>query len=442
MRQAIDRFLHRHDETYVMYDFLKTTESWTYQQHRDYQLKAVADLWEHATHHVPYYKRIAEALQLYQITTWEDFERIPILTKDIVRQNFDDLLADNLPKSRFVKNSTSGSSGSNFYFYSDSEQAAVQNAYNMYKFNVMGLDYFRCRKMSIWGASFDVNKAKSSWKSRAMLRLKNLIAISEYELSEEKMAEIVKLIQKKRPKVLQSYPSIFMHLALYVQKEGLTVQIPCMYTGGEKLFPDQRQTVETVLHGKLYDFYGARDMPSIGMSCQKSNKIHVFQENVIFEVVDMEGVRMDCGTGDIIVTNLHNYVMPFFRYQIGDQAQVHPHDSVCACGNDSQIVDEIIGRKFEIITFPNGNSVGGTFWTLLLRATKGIKDFQVIQNTRDSIDIYYVLDGFFEESFKQSIVEKIVEKGGSDVSITFHEVDCIAVTKAGKKQFVISKINK
>lgn len=442
IRQAIDRYLHRHDETYKMYDFLKRTKGWSYEQHRDYQLKAVADLWEHAIHHVPYYKRLADSLQLYRIDTWEDYARIPILTKDIVRQNFEDLLADNLPKSRFVKNSTSGSSGSNFYFYSDSRQAAIQNAYNLYKFNVMGLDYFQCRKMSIWGSSFDVNKSKSSWKNRAMLHLKRLTAISEYELSEEKMAEIVKLIQRKKPQALQSYPSIFMHLAQYIQKQGLTVHIPCMYTGGEKLFPDQRQEIETAFHGRLYDYYGARDMPCIGMSCQKSNKIHVFQENVVFEVVDNDGKPMDCGMGDIIVTNLHNYVMPFFRYRIGDQAQLQPHGGVCACGNDSQVIDEIIGRKFEIITFPNGNSVGGTFWTLLLRATKGIKDFQVIQNTKDTIDIYYVPDGVFEETFKQSIVEKIVEKGGNEVSVTFHEVERIAVTKAGKKQFVISKINK
>lgn len=438
MRKTIDRIKHRNDSTYQFYEFLKESRCWTQEQHQTYQLRKISELWAFASVHVPYYKQIAERLSLTHINNWDDFRRIPILTKDIVRNNFENMQADNLPRSRFIKNSTSGSTGSNFWFFCDSKQIPINNAYTMFRYDLMGLDYFDARKMSVWGSSFDSNRATKGLKSRFNLWLKNLVVVSEYELSDTKMKAIIDTIVRKKPKALQSYPSIFMHIAQYIEKQGLDIHIPVLYTGGEKLFEYQRQAVEKAFHGHLFDFYGARDMPFIGMSCELNKAIHVFQENVVFEVLDTDRNILYDGEGDIILTSLHNYAMPFIRYQIGDQAKVHVCDSECSCGCHYQLVDEIIGRKFDIIKFPNGNSVGGTFWTLLMRAKSGVDDFQVIQPKPDKIVINYVSNDNLDNDFKQFIISEVQHKGGTNVCVDFCKVERISVTKAGKKQFVIA----
>lgn len=438
MRKTIDRIKHRNDSTYQFYEFLKESRYWTQEQHQAYQLRKMHELWAFVSVNVPYYRRIAESLSLKSIDNWDDFRRIPVLTKDIVRSNFEDLQAANIPRSRFIKNSTSGSTGSNFFFYYDERQKPINNAYTLFRYDLMGLDYFKARKMSVWGSSFDTNKATKGWKSQLELWLKNLIVVSEYELSEVKMKEITDIIVRKNPIVLQSYPSIFLHIAQYIEKQGLNIHIPVLYTGGEKLFDYQRQVVEKAFHGHLFDFYGARDMPFIGMSCEHNKAIHVFQENVIFEVLDDDFNSIVNGEGDVVLTSLHNYAMPFIRYQIGDQAKVNECDTECPCGCHFQLVDEIIGRKFDILRFPNGNCVGGTFWTLLMRAKSGIDDFQVIQPYPNKIIVNYVADVNLSDDFKHFIVEEVQRKGGVDVVVDFCKVERISVTKAGKKQFVIA----
>ena len=438
MRKAIDQFKHRNDSTFQFYEFLKESQYWTQEQHEAYQLQKLHELWAFASVHVPYYKHLAEELSLFSIDSWDDFHRIPVLTKDIVRSHFDDMQADNLPRSRFIKNSTSGSTGSNFFFFSDTNQLPVHSAYTIFKFDLMGLDFFKTLKMSVWGSSFDTTRATSGLKKKFGLWLKNLIVVSEYELSEEKLKSIIDTINHRKPMALQSYPSIFMHIAYYIEKTGASVHIPVLYSGGEKLFDYQRETVEKAFHGRLYDFYGARDMAFIGMSCKDNNQIHIFQENVVFEVLNSQRQPVTNGEGEVIVTSLHNYVMPFIRYQIGDQARIHPYSNNCSCGRHYQLVDEIIGRTFDILHFPNGISVGGTFWTLLLRAKPGIADFQVRQPQPDQIVIHYVADDSGKEDFKSFITEKIREKGGTDVTVQFQQVDSIPVTQAGKKQFVLA----
>jgi phenylacetate-CoA ligase len=47
-------------------------------------------------------------------------------------------------------------------------------------------------------------------------------------------------------------------------------------------------------------------------------------------------------TGRLIVTNLHNYAMPFIRYDAGDLATV---GDVCSCGRVFPVLERIEGRS-------------------------------------------------------------------------------------------------
>lgn len=422
--------------------FLRNSRKWDRQKMQDWQLKKIAELWDYASIHVPYYKRIADALNIHKISSWDDFYKLPVLTKDIVRNNFDDLCADNLPSSRFVKNSTSGSTGSNFYFYSDYNQHHIYDALLIRKFAMMGLRFSSCKKMIIWGSSFDVKKINKRKFSKLKLWLTNTYVFSEYDLSENNMEHLCEWIIKNNPDSIQSYPSILERIAVYANANGIYLNVPVIHTGGEKTYDYQRKLIEDTFKCHLYDFYGGRDMPFIGMSCKESDKIHVFQENLIFEVLDDDGNLVNNGEGNIILTNLHNQVMPFIRYSIGDRAKVSENPGLCKCGATLQQIDEIVGRKFEILSFRGGYSVGGTFWTLLLRSVKGILDFQVIQESEDSVTIKFIQEkGYLlTDEGKENIINQIHKYCGPEVTVKFLQIEELPRTSSGKRQFVISNL--
>ena len=161
-------------------------------------------------------------------------------------------------------------------------------------------------------------------------------------------------------------------------------------------------------------------------------------ENIIFEVVDENNNPIEEGEGDIVLTNLHNFSFPMIRYKIGDRARISKK-SICCCNRNLKIVDEIIGRTFDIITFPNGNKVGGSFWTLLMRSVYGIKDFQVVQSKINKLEIRYTSDTSspFQIDFT-TLRNRIFEYGGEDILIKFKKVKDIPRTSAGKMKFVFS----
>ena len=103
-------------------------------------------------------------------------------------------------------------------------------------------------------------------------------------------------------------------------------------------------------------------------------------------------------SGELIITDLDNYGMPFIRYRIGDIGVLS--DRKCDCGRGLPILEKVEGRTFDIIMGTNGRHLGGTFWTLLLRtAVDGIKQFQVVQESKNEINIKIVVDEQFKTEY-------------------------------------------
>ena len=180
-------------------------------------------------------------------------------------------------------------------------------------------------------------------------------------------------------------------------------------------------------------------MHMIARECGQHNGLHIMAENVLAEVLDDQGNPIEEGEGDLVITDLHNRVMPFIRYRISDRAIVSKRKG--ACGRGLPLLQEIIGRSFEIIEFPNGNKVGGTFWTFVLKSEPGIKEFQVVQKDIDHIQINNTPDETASLRFFDGFIQKIHEYSGFDLKIIFNKVDEIPLTRGGKYCFVVSELH-
>lgn len=129
--------------------------------------------------------------------------------------------------------------------------------------------------------------------------------------------------------------------------------------------------------------------------------------------------------------------MPFIRYKIGDHVRIS--SKTCSCGRGLKVVDEVLGRSFEIIQFPNGNRVGGTFWTFVMKSVKGIKDFQVVHRDEKSFLINYIPENQDINIDFNKLTSNIKDYGGDHIDIEFKKVELIPPTKGGKHQFVVKQ---
>ena len=134
--------------------------------------------------------------------------------------------------------------------------------------------------------------------------------------------------------------------------------------------------------------------------------------------------------------------MPFLRYKIGDIGSWAVNQN-CKCGRGWPLLSKIEGRSFDIVITPNGNRIGGTFWTILFRQYPGIKRFQVHQIKNNKIIIYYVLDPEFKELPKNSLKywsKSIKDVCGENISFEYSPIDKIELTVSGKTRIVKSEI--
>ncbi len=144
---------------------------------------------------------------------------------------------------------------------------------------------------------------------------------------------------------------------------------------GETLNKWRREIIEEAF-GRVYNFYGAREAPSIAGECSDGS-LHVFSFNNLVEILDDSGRKAPSRVlGNVVVTPLHNYAMPLIRYEIGDMARAV--EGRCPCGSILPRMGRIEGRTTEFVVRRDGSLLGGEFFEGVFRVEGWVREFQVI----------------------------------------------------------------
>ncbi len=391
---------------------------------------------EHVKSNVPYYKQFNEIRNIHSI---EDLNKLPVLTKEVINDHFEQLKATNINKSRFIKNSTSGSSGKSLYFYSDKSDT-YSLAVAMRGDEMAGWKFGE-KKLIIWGAERDINKGL-----RAILKrvFQKEVVLSSYYLDDQNIIKYHSFIEKFKPKIIVGYPSALYKIAQILAERKLTFthQVNGIVSAGETLHDFQRESIEKVFNTKIFNRYGCREVGHIANECKIHEGLHYNSDHLIIELLDKNGNSCKPGEiGEIVITDLDNHVFPLIRYKIGDMGEYLDYKQFCDCGSTLPLIKNIRGRSFEIIEGLNGNRVSGTFWTLLMRyQIKGISQFQLIQLSKSEIRFNIVVNSEFNENEKFKLINKTKEKLGSNITVEILIVDNIKPGANGKYNWIISKL--
>ena len=127
-----------------------------------------------------------------------------------------------------------------------------------------------------------------------------------------------------------------------------------MRPSGENISSDHRALFSAYFNAPIRASYGAREFGGCAQECGHGN-YHLFPEICAYEVLCEDGVIRPYGSGRILVTTLHNKVMPLVRYDCGDLVTLS--DEQCPCGSPLPVLKEIFGRTSEILYLPDGSSI-------------------------------------------------------------------------------------
>jgi L-aspartate-alpha-decarboxylase len=258
-------------------------------------------------------------------------------------------------------------------------------------------------------------------------------------MSEKTMSRYAKTLKKCKPKLLRGYPSALFSFANYLKKNNISgVKPAAVVSTGEKSFDYQKEVMEEVFGCEVFERYGSNEFGNIAHECTEHQGLHIISDMYYVEVLKDKRPAEKGEAGEIIITSLYNYYMPFLRYKIGDSGILS--DMQCSCGRKFPMMEEVEGRSFDMIVTPSGKSLGGFFWTFISRAAPGIQKFQVVQREKNCAEFKIVPDKSFTMESQKKLEYEIKEKIGNDLKVNIKIMDEIPVSPSGKFRFIISDI--
>lgn len=431
---------------------MREAEIFSEKQLFDFQSRRLQALVKHCYLHVPYYRNMFNTLDLKpdDIKTREDLRKIPVLTKQIIRDHYDELVADNISEYNVADGSTGGSTGTPLKFKRDVQSWNMAWASSFRAWEWYG--YHLGEKMFTLGGNSLVKNihgvsAKDIFDKVIMRNLKR----SSSEVDDEAMRNHYEAFMRYKPVAMRGYASSLVIFARYIEKNNLPLhQLKLVLTTGEMLMPDYRDTIERVFKCKVYDAYGAGDGGIASHECLLQQGLHLSEERCVVEITDREGnVLPDGQTGYVCTTDLGNYAFPFLRYHVGDMAYIKLEK--CSCGRVSRVLGQVMGRAGKLLYNKQGVPISPTMLPIMLYRDNNYHDasnveiynkidrFQIRQDKAGNIRVLLKLKNANEDKsqFEYIITNYRNHFIGSEVCLEF--VEEIPTLPSGKEDYCVSE---
>ena len=401
----------------------------------NYQDERLNKILLHAYETVPYYKKKLKESEVVidGNVNLANFSRIPILTKEIIRQEGTNLYSNDYKSRKPYENTSGGSTGEPVKFIQDKQYWQMNIANKFYFNRLLGKDIGE-KEIDLWGSERDIFKNTLSLKEKITNLLYNRTFLNAFKVDEDKMKKFVSEINRVKPISMWVYVESIDLLARFIEEKGLEVYSPkfIISTAGT-LFPEIRERVETVFECPVYNQYGSREVGPIAVECEYRQGLHCFPWSQKLELIDDEKRKR------IIVTDLTNYSMPLIRYDIGDVGK-EVKASECKCGRNSLFFQEISGRVINHFITKELDIVHGQYFIHLFYFRAWIQKFQVVQKDYDLIKVYIILNKEKNERDMADIENKIKFVMGKDCKVEFEFVDEIEPTKSGKYLYTLCEV--
>lgn len=368
----------------------------------------------------PFYHQLycAARINKEDIKSIDDIKKLPIITKEQVKQHADEMVI--CPKWKLLKNHTSGTTGTPLMVYEDWPSIWREQAYFYCYRKRCGYKYGQ----PIVSLRGNLGKADTFLK----VHISNTLYLSSYNINEKNAELYHQKIQAHNPVAIEGYPSSLFRLASLFRDKGLELNIPLSFTSSETLLDNQRFLIEKQFHTQIYDHYGTTERTirlseALDHSCYYEDPGYSINE------------YLEDGE---VTTSLINQSFPLIRYRGNDIIETIKVDS----NNEEHIIiKKIHGRDEDYIICKDGTYIKRL--DFIFKKSNHVNAAQLIQNEKGNVIIKIVPDQGFNESDSQCIKESLWERVGKEnliVDIELVSLNELTYTSSGKFKYIINNI--
>ena len=420
----------------------KSNQRKSYDEIREIQCRKIQRIVKHAFETVPYYNDLFKknGIDPERIKSSDDLQIIPVSTKDDIINAGCRVISTMYRNSPLDIRRTGGSTGKTLSFYQsyrDGVYAAVS--------------YDRARMENGFDPSSDTIVFIGPFKDE-IIRQATLKARIDFALKLRKqpvfidMADnqqnIERLLMRNRYNSIKSYPSFFYALAHRIRSGMLKMpRIKHMFTASEVLDERTRDYINNTFNVDVKDIYGCWEGGCIGWECEKHEGYHTNIDFVALQVLEDDTVSREHGKGNLILTNLNSYAVPFIRYQINDIVEVTSEH--CSCGRPFPLIKSIAGRIDDFIKLTNGAKISPPGLLVVMHEfSENVLEFQIIQEKYDELNVRVVLAKSEDALRIKNDILSGLQRHINDkkMKISINAVSFIEKTRSGKHKSIISKI--
>jgi phenylacetate-CoA ligase len=427
-------------KSFRYWDDLERTQWCSVGQLHALQLTALKRLLEHAGRNSAYCAQLWPRMGLHpgDLEQLDDLQSWPLLRREEIRRHLANMRC-RLQREALISKATGGSSGTplQFYLNEDSDDRRMAAWHRGYSWAGAGPG---TRQVYLWGVAL----GDRPWRARLKDHLYQTWlyrrrVLNTFDLNDDTMSQYLRRYNRCRPDALVAYTNPLYAFARWLDENKLTPYSPrSIVVGAEKLHGFQRELIERVFRAPVFETYGSREFMLIGAECDRHEGLHLTMENLLVEVVDDDGRPVPAGQeGQVVVTDLYNYGMPFIRYVTGDRAIAG--FTQCSCGRGLPLLRKVIGRQLDILTTPAGRQIPGEFFPHLIKDFAAVRRFQVIQPNPHEIVLRLVVDDHWFSATRDELTRIVHDELGEAFTLRIDVVDDIPLTRAGKLQVVVNQ---
>ena len=347
------------------------------------QLEAIKKQLKGLKERSAFYAKKFEGIDLDDIQTQADFEKLPFSEKADLRDAYPLGLAA-VPNEKIVRiHSSSGTTGTPViipYTKQDVDDWATQFARCYEYAGVTPEDRVQITPgYGLWTAGIGFQAGCERLGAMAV------------PMGPGNTDKQLKMMQDMQSTVLCATSSYALLLAEEIEKRGIRdkIKLRKLIFGSERSGEKTRQRIRDVLGCDMYDIYGLTEVygPGIGISCDGGDYMHVWSDYIYVEIIDPEtGETLPDGEpGEIVLTTLRKEGAPLIRFRTHDLSRLIPEP--CPCGhNEHPRIDIITGRSDDMMKIHGVNVFPSQIEEIIAHFEDASSEFQIRLSHLDGRD--------------------------------------------------------
>jgi phenylacetate-CoA ligase len=365
----------------------------------------------------------------------EDLSRLPLLTRDVLRETPRSLLTSAASGAPLHWFSSSGSTGSPVHVCrTESEWQSAAAAREARSLNWAGASILGSRAM-IGGRAIAPGPRPRPPYHRYNFAEKQ-VYFTAFHIRPSTAASYLEGLRRYRPRLFTGYAHSYYFLAAMMLEQGLSLdfQPDAIVLGSERLTCEMRATIESAFGRRPFEEYGSVEHCALITECERGG-LHLNVDFGWLEVVDDRGRPVRAGeTGRLICTGLLNEAQPLVRYAIGDVGGFSAQP--CPCGRGClPTMLPIEGRLEDAVYGPDGRRI--VRLDAIFRDLPQIIEGQIVQERADRFRVKVVLAGELGQSLSETLSSRMRMRLG-DVRVHVERTDQIPRTHSGKFRAVVN----